>query len=260
MKKILFILFNALTIICAGQQYNDSTTARINLLVEKTKHNTITSGESSELRRYIFNIQNKGFVLEEKQQDYSNALAEIDKALSIWKSIGDTLSIANLQKYKGYLYGKLKQFEKGKSELRSSIELFKIKSFDAGVAVSQHDFSLLYAFENNIDSALYYEIASNNFWITRKDTLRIVVGYIQLIYLYQKKKNIKQAVELQQLSNAMLNNTNTQWLPLINFYYVSYKLYEETKNNKLTEKYKKLYSTKIAELKEKNIIAKSNYE
>jgi len=262
MKLLFVILFNLALIVgtCVGQQTFDSTTLRINVLVGKSNNNTITDAEKGELRMYIFKIQNKGFMLDEHQADYNGALVEIDKALLLWSAIGDTLSMANLKKYKGYLYGKLLQFSKGKQELNTAISLFSAKQFESGVAVSYHDFSLLYEMEKKLDSALFYENAALKYWQSQNDTFRIIVSNNQLIHIYTKQNNLDHAIEIQTITENMIHKFNLHWNPLINFYYVSYLLCKKKKNSKLSNHYKKLYGSKIDELKKDNINAKSMYE
>jgi len=46
----------------------------------------------------------------------------------------------------------------------------------------------------------------------------------------------------------------------MNFYYVSYSLYNAMKNSELAKKYNDLYTERINELKKENIIVKSMYE
>ena len=260
MKILILIIFLSFSNFSWAQTNLDSTDMRINLLVEKSNNKTINKGESKELSNYIFAIQNKGFLLEEEKHDYQNALVQIDKALSIWVSLKDTLNEANLRKFKGLLLGHLKRYEEAESEAKKAISLYDLKDFEQGVAVSQHDLSLILDLEGKIDSALHYENISNSFWNKNGDTSRIIVSNNQLIHLLRQSKDFSKAEKIQNQSAVLIKNSNTHWHPLINFYYVSFKLYDEFKNNETASLYKKLYNDKIDLLKKEGIMTKSVYE
>jgi len=262
MRKILILVFANLAFItlCMGQQNVDSLDVRIKVLIDKTKNKVISKSEKDELIGYVFMIQNKGFSLQEKQGDYANSLIQIQKALTIWEAIGDTLCIANLLKYDAVLYGKLKQFDKGKRDVNKAISLYKSKQVDGGVAISYHDLSLLYDQESKIDSALICEIKDAEFWKKEPDTLRIVVSNNQLIHLYQKQKKFDIATKIQNQNDLMVKPATLAWNPLINFYFVSYELYNSMKNDKLAKKYKDLYTATLSDLKKEQLFVKSMYE
>lgn len=260
MKILILIIFLNSSNFCWAQTNLDSIDTRINLLVEKSNNKSINKVESKELRNYIFAIQNKGFLLEEEKHDYQNALVQIDKALSIWILLKDTLSEANLRKFKGLLLGHLKRYEEAESEAKNAISLYDLKDFMQGVAVSQHDLSLIFDLEGKIDSALHYENMSNSFWNRQNDTSRIVVSNNQLIHLFHQQKAFSKAEKIQRETDILIKNSNPHWHPLLNFYYVSFQLYDELKNNETASMYKKLYNDKIDLLKNEGIITKSVYE
>jgi len=262
MRKILILVFVNLAFItlCMGQQNSDSLDVRIKVLVDKIKNKTISEAEHSELIGYVYRVQSKGFALEEKQHDFANSLIQIEKATALWEAIGDTLSIANLLKYKGVLYGKLKQFDKGKRDLNKAISLFKSKQYESGVAVSYHDYSILYDQESKIDSALFYETKAVDFWNIEHDSMRIVVSNSQFINLYLKQKKFDTAIKFVNQTDLILKQVKIPDVMALNFYYISYALYNTTKNVELAKKYKDLYTEKIEGFKKDNIMMKSMYE
>jgi tetratricopeptide (TPR) repeat protein len=260
MRNLILILLLNFSNLCWAQTNIDSIDMRINLLVEKSNNKTINKGESKELRNHVFDIQNKGFMLEEERQDYQNALMQIDKALYIWVSLKDTLSEANLRKFRGLLLGHLKRYKEAESEAKKAISLYDLKNFKQGVAVSQHDLSLIFDLEGKIDSALHYENKSNFFWNNKGDTSRIIVSNNQLIHLFCQSKDFSKAEKIQNQSENLIKNSKTHWHHLINFYYVSFQLYDELKSNETASIYKKLYNDKIDLLKKEGIMTKSVYE
>lgn len=263
MRKVLILAIVNLVFIISSyaQQNKDSLDVRVNVLIDKTKNKTINEEEKSELIGYVFQIQNKGFKLEERKRDYANSLIEINKALVIWTAIGDTASIANLLKFRGgLLYGRLKEFEKGKIDLNNAITLFKKIKMVGGDAVSYHDYSILYDHESKIDSALYYENRALDIWKELNDPFRIIVSNNQLIHLYQKQKKFEKAAQIQKETDLILNQSKVVENPMFDFYYVSFELYTVMKNDSLAKKYKDLYLAKLEALKKEGIIEKSMYE
>ena len=260
MKFLALTLFISIAYLSVAQENTDSTDLRIKMLSEKYNNNSISKDETAELRNLIFSIQNKGFMFDEEKHDFQSALIQTDKALKIWISIKDTLSEANLRKYKGYLLGHLKSFTEAELETKKAIALFKKKNFEPGVAVSQHDLSMVFDFENKTDSALYYENISNFYWTSVSDTFRIMVSNNQLIHLYRKLKEFEIAAKIQNQSELLSKSPELHWNPLINFYYVSYLLYNEMKLKNKASNYLRLFLDKIEILKNEGTIAKSIYE
>jgi tetratricopeptide (TPR) repeat protein len=219
----------------------------------------ITKSETDELRNYGYSIQNKGFILVENKSDYHNALIPIESAIAFWTSIKDVGNEANLRKYKGMILGNLHRFKEGKLEIRRAIELFKKINFDPGIAVSQYDMSQVFDLENNLDSALIYQKQATAFWFNRKDTNRIIANNTQMIHLYRRLKKYAKAIEIQKINETLLK-AEEHWNPTINFYYVSYILFEETENKDKADSFKNLYHNKLEALRNEGINSKSFYD
>jgi tetratricopeptide (TPR) repeat protein len=260
MKNLISILLVLSSFICNGQVNIYSHNNRINELIEKNNNSTISKAEKFELQKYGYNIQNRGMLSVEHHQDYQNALAPIDSAISFWIMTKDTANEANLRKFKGMILGHLNRFEEGKLEINKAISLYESINVNFGIAVSKYDMSQLLDMEGSIDSALIYQLEATNFWINRKDTFRIIVNNNQLIHLYCKK-GLYQKAELIQKSNEFILKPDLHWNPKINFYYVSYILFKLEGNEDKENAYKKLYFDKLQLLKEKeNIETKSIYD
>lgn len=260
MKLLSLLLLIFVPLMSFGQKNADTTEMKIKYLIVKYNDKTINKEEASELKNYIYNIQNIGFKFDEESHDYRAALEPINRAITLWSSIYDTISEANLRKYKAYLLGNLSEFTEAKIESWKAITLFTAKKYDPGVAVSQHDLSLVYALEGQNDSALYYENISNSYWTSVSDSFRIIVSNSQLINLHRQIKKYDTAQKIQKNSEIILNSANIHWNPLINFYYVSYQLYNELNKENLAASYKKLYLDKIEVLKKDGINSKSIYD
>jgi hypothetical protein len=259
MKILIQILFLLIPFYSFGQLVTDSVNTRIKYLIDKNSNVKITKSETDELRNYGYSIQNKGFLLVENNSDYHNALIPIDSAIVFWASIKDAGNEANLRKYKGMVLGNLHRFNEGKLEIRRAIELYEKLNFDSGIAVSQYDMSQVFDLENSLDSALIYQKQATAFWINKKDTSRIIINNTQMIHLYRRLKKYAKAEEVQKINETLLK-ADEHWNPAINFYYVSYKLFEEIKKKDKADSFKKLYYNKLEALKNEDINVKSIYE
>ncbi|MEO6670707.1 MAG: hypothetical protein ABIN36_14595 [Ferruginibacter sp.] len=224
------------------------TNLKINSLLSKIYDNSIVPKEKDELKQLTYLIQNNGFTLEEISHDYQNSLLDIEKSLSIWIAMKDTLNEANNRKFRGYLLGHLKRFSEAKQEINQAINLFKTKNRLFGIAVSESDLSKVYEMESNLDSAIFFASSASSYWRDKEDTFRIISNNIQLMNLFNKSKRYIEAEKLQFLTKHMINE-NLHWRPLIDFYFVSGQLFSNLHKKKLHRFYKKLYTHKLKELR-----------
>ena len=237
---LLFVFFNSF-----GQEQTDNAGNKFELLLQKASKQTLNSDDRKTLETLTYQIQNYGFSLEEHHNNYSGSLERIDSALKSWQVLIDTVNQANLYKYKGYLLAHLKKFPEAEANVRQAIFLFGFKGNQPGVAVSYFDMSKVYEMENQLDSALAYAFKASNFWQTRQDTFRMVTVNNQLINLYCKKGNFAEAKKLQQTSKVMVDNKELHWRPVIDFYYLSAKLYSRSES-RLSQYYQNQYKKKCA--------------
>lgn len=81
----------------------------------------------------LLNISN---IYDEQLQDYKSAHDYAEKSLGVWQSQNDSLQMANLLKYQGYLKAKLGEFEAGENDIANAILMYDKLNFREGVAVS----------------------------------------------------------------------------------------------------------------------------
>jgi tetratricopeptide (TPR) repeat protein len=242
-------------------QADTTNDSKINYYLNEYKANTLSDKDKKELIVLILGVQNKGFRLEEVSRDYRGALAQINRALSIWTAINDTAGEANLLKYKGYLLGHLSRFPEAKAEIHNAITLYTLLNMDFGVAVSQFDLSQVYELEmKKLDSAKFYAQSALAYWKTQKDTLRIFLINNELICIFNKLEEYDKSEKIQKESQALSDKKEMNWRPLIDYYFLSYQLFEKMKNYEMAGQYKKLYLDKIAELRKQNMLVKSSYD
>jgi tetratricopeptide (TPR) repeat protein len=226
----------------------------------KPKITPISAAEKKHLKTVAFAYQNKAFELDESKHDYGAAIKETDSAFNTWLYLKDTLNMANMQKYKGYLLGNLKEFENAKKEIFSAIQLFEDKKYTSGIAVSYFDMSRVYDVENGIDSSIFYAQKAVDFWKTKKDTLRLVVLSNQMIHLYTEKADFDQALEYQKQSASFIREKTLHHHAVLDFYFLSGKLYEKLKNYKRSLYYNNLYLNKITALKKTGVTDRSGFD
>ena len=261
-KTPTFILFSLLfSISLNGQEMEDSTAnKRLQFLLDRYEAKTADSLELAALRSIGYQIQSKGFNLEQTLHDYAGALPHIDKALMLWKKTADTVNEANLRKYKGYLLGFLHRFQEAKQEITLALELYKAKNNSFGVAVSQFDFSRVYGIEGKTDSAFYFANSALDFWAPRKDTFRIITLHLQLINLCCLTKDLVRAEKIQQQTETMVATKPLSWVILLDFYYLSEQVYKKRHNSKMASHYKALYEQECQSVEQKkHFKARSNY-
>lgn len=260
MRHILIIFYLIIAISSFGQKKELIDDERIDLLVNKVQNNTISDQEKKELRNLTFKIQNQGFRLDERSNDYKGSLEYIDRALSIWIASRDTINEANNRKYRGYLLGRLSKFSKAKREINLAIELFQLVNIDYGVAVSYFDISKVYEYENKLDSALFFNDKALSFWKTKSDTFRILTINNQMISLHSKSEDYIRAKRIYDESVKLLKCEDLHWHPLVDFYCVSFQLFDKLNETNQALRYKKLYTNRINLLKKENIVFESTYK
>jgi hypothetical protein len=256
MKQLIsFILFYIIGC-CPALAQEDSS----NILLNKLLAGTITETERKTLKTLAFAIQNNGQMLEEYKHDYTASLAQINKAISLFTALEDTLSVANNRKFKGYLLARFGKFKAGKQEIQQAISLFTSKNADWGVAVSQFDLSRLYDIEGRTDSALYYVNISLDYWKLMENASRCFLNQNMLIHLLTKTKQWQEAKLAQAASARMAEDPEEHWQGVIDFYIVSEKLFRAAGERKTAVLYQELYAKKMRELKNNGITAHSYFE
>ncbi len=253
MKHIINLFLILFPFCCFGQMNSNQFGNRIEELIQKNNNSSITKKEKNELQNFGYSIQNRGMISIENFNDYQHALAPIDSAISFWVITKDTANEANMRKYKGMILGHLNRFEEGEFEIHKAISLFKSlkRTYGTyGAAVSKYDLANLLDLKGSSDSAIIYQLEASDFWLNKKDTSRIIGNNSQLIHLYCRTKDYIKAKEIQQKTELMLK-PDLHWRNRIDFYWVSYELYEAIKEKNKADSYKKLYFDKLQEIKEK---------
>lgn len=170
---------------CAVTCYNDKPDLSTEYF-KKAISRFLALGDTA---RAAMAMQNLAFTYDEKLSNINFSLNYTLAALELWKVKNDTLSIANLYKYAGYLMGKQTRFAEGKKYVDSAITYYTQKQFDKGIAVSLFDLAQIYKYEGRIDSSIYQLLQAKTVWRKYEEFSRLFPINTELINLYILSKN-----------------------------------------------------------------------
>ena len=131
-----------------------------------------------------FCYQNAAFAYNEQLQHSDSAIYFIEKAIPIWEETHDTLNLANILKYLGWLKAEQHQFEVGKVHIKQAINLFEAAKFPSGRAVAWFDMAKLFELQGKPDSSIHYYHKNKAFFLAKQDTLRIYLANTAIIRNY----------------------------------------------------------------------------
>jgi len=183
-----------------------------------------------------FAFLNISLTYADSYNDYEKANEYIDSSIYVWQKIQDTMQLANVYKYKGYLLGKMHKFQEAKDIIKIAVSLYNLKIYDRGVAVSYFDLAKVYEEENIIDSSFILLEKAKKIWLIHSDTFRIVGINNALINLHIKNKNFEKTLPLIDENDKLIQKETFQETPLLEFYKLRIAVYKETKQQAKLEK------------------------
>lgn len=190
----------------------------------------------------IFCLQNIAFTYEEQKRDLANAEKYAQMAIDERKERKDTLQLANMLKYIGYIQGKAGKYAEAKENVKKGIELFSAKRYHQGVAVCYYDFGKVYEYESKLDSALYYFNESKKIWTDLKEQEKRIFNVNNaLMHVYTLKDNLAEASKLYRENLAIMGKEYIYWNDKLNFYKSSAALLAKQKDTKQSESYNTQY-------------------
>ena len=258
MRLLHVLVLMGLGLSSIAQDNDSSAYANADRLLLKHRSGTLAADEKKELKNLVYGIQNKGFILEEYHRDYKGSLAYINKALDYWKALDDTMNVANLHKYKGLLLGYLGEFDEAKKECYLGMQLFGLKGYNDGVAVSWFDLAQVFRLEHNTDSAMFYAEKVYDHW-KGKSGKRISAVERLMLALYIERQEFEMGEEMQgKLAEAVAHDTH--WIEQLDVYYLSYWLYREMKQPEKADNYQRLYQEAIKRSTAKGSGDRSKYD
>ena len=218
----LIIQFLCLSSLLSAQTIPDSIFSRKDLLLAKAQLEVLTQAEQKELVSIAFTLQNKGFLLDEQDGDFENALVYMDYTIPIWQTLDNVSMEANLHKFKGQLFGKLYRFVEAKQSIQYAILLYQTKNQLSGIAVTYYDLAIVYNFEEKTDSSRYYIHLASDFWENTSDTSRMIGLYLYDVYLDLREQKTNAAKEKITLFESKYPVSKIRDWDQMTFHYLNY--------------------------------------
>lgn len=199
--------------------------------------------EIKDVNNAIFCLQNIAFSYEEKKHDLVNAQFYAERAIEERKGIKDTLQLANMYKYLGYLQGKAGKYAEAKESIHTGIDLFNSKKYVQGMAVCYFDMGKVYGYQQQYDSAVYYFRLSIGIW---KDLgnqqARLFNVNNSLLHLYNINARMAEAVQVFADNKAILKKEFIYWSDKLDFYKYSAEYFTAKQDRLLSDVFKSEYN------------------
>jgi tetratricopeptide (TPR) repeat protein len=236
----------------------DPTKTRVDsLLLNTTSLNNI---EILFLKQAAYTYQNQVFLVEENKKDFKQSLSLINRSIEIWGKLNDTASLANIQKYRGYLFANLKKYQEARYDIFSAISLFQKIGNQAGVAVSEFDLAKCFMLEGKMDSAVVLITKSKGYWESKNDTTRLLGLNNNLVDIGTIRKKGDDALRIFNQSKTFVEKSDIHWRVMLDFYFTSFKLFSFLKDKENELNYFNNYKSLLKNLKERKVHTKSQYD
>jgi hypothetical protein len=259
MKSIVLLLLTA-SFFANAQHQGEEGIKKTDLLLEKIRSQKATEQDRTELQQIAVALQNRAQQLDEQNRDYKKSLQQIDKAITLYTALEDTLNLAFAKKYRGHLMVRLDKTAQAKNDLRMAIYLYRLKNTGAGVAASQFDLARVFEYENKTDSAIFYANICRNYWKQQDNNLQILVINNMIVYHLLQQNEPEKAELIFTESQQLLARQPVHWQPELDFYFTAMLLFRRVNNTDGAGKYQQLYLGKRAALQREGINAKSYYD
>ena len=112
-------------------------------------------------------------IYDEVLGNYSKAKINSDHSLQIWQKLNDSLQMANLYKYLGYLNGKLGDYEVGLQNIEQALSLYSELNYENGTAITYLNLAKLEADRGNYVEAEKHYHKSLNYWLKVNNQSRV---------------------------------------------------------------------------------------
>lgn len=148
----------------------------------------------------------------ESMSQYDKALPYLDSATIIYRATYDTVRLANILKYRGFVSAKTGEIDSGLADISYAIDLFTLKDYKPGVAVSLFDLALINEIQGDHNEAVKNLNKAKSYWISIANNSRIfgINNKLMINYRFLEKetmidslinenKAIKAKIELSEI-------------------------------------------------------------
>ena len=206
----------------------------------------ITTGNNTRAAQCLHNI---AFAYDEQKHNIPEAAKYAKLAIQARTALNDTLSMANMYKYLGYLQGKMHDFPVAEKNIKEAIRLFTLKKYMAGAAVSYHNLALVYEEEHKPDSCIANILFAKKIWIAENnDTNRLFDANNILLRVYTAENRLTEAEQAFHDNESMMNGTAMQNMTrsayeLLDYYKISQAFFSKKNDDKMVKEYVAKYAT-----------------
>jgi tetratricopeptide (TPR) repeat protein len=163
-------------------------------------------------------FQNIAFIYDESLNDPENAVLYAQKALDNWKMLHQSIEIANMLKYVGFLRGLTGDFDRAKQDVRQAINMYSLMEFEDGLAVALLNMARVYRLEHQTDSCIIFAIQAKEKWKKNNNVSRIFNLNNDLLEAYLFVKDLTQCKNLIAENNQYMGLNEIYWKDKSNFY------------------------------------------
>jgi len=142
-------------------------------------------------------------LFDEQLHQLDSALVYSEKSFAIWLRAKDTLQQANLYKYIGLLKGKLGDRKEAKSSIEKAIQLYTIKNFEPGIAVSKINLADVFLREGNYEESKQLFLQAKDFWLSKNDKQRVFTNNLLGMEIFGESEKLEEVQKLV-LENELL--------------------------------------------------------
>lgn len=144
-------------------------------------------------------------IYEERLHDYPNALHYSKASLNDWKSANDTMQIANLYKYLGYVEGLNGNFPKAKRDIQHALKLYSKLNFNQGTAVSNINMAKVLLMEKDFEEAERFYTRAVTFWREKGKLSRVFDNNLAGILIFQNTGEYEKVQSLIKENESILD-------------------------------------------------------
>ncbi len=199
-------------------------------------------------------LQNIALAYEDKKKDYAEAMKYVRRAINARIELKDTMEMANMYKYQGYVFGKMHNFPEGKKSAAKAVQLYTIKNYQPGLAVTYRDLAIVYEEEREYDSSIALMLKAKAIWSTGENKTtyqsRIYGNNSDLVRIYTKDGKMEDAETLVH-ENEAINATDFQHTEVLAFYKEGRDFYSKNKDKDNSKIYKEKYADLRQTMKDK---------
>jgi tetratricopeptide (TPR) repeat protein len=190
---------------------------------------------SKDKLRAVMARQNVAFIYDEQKKDYAKALGITEESIKSWTELNDTLQLANMQKYHGYLLGKTGRYEEAVKQVEKAIANFSAMRNKNGVAVSLYDMASIH-FEQKkyIPAALSLQL-SKSYWKADSNMARVVGINNFLLRIYLAAGDLENATKAYNDNLQYIDRRDVHWMDKLNFFQYGAEVLKKTAQPKEAE-------------------------